>query len=416
MKNQLNREIDEYCCESSALSEACWEVEQILEQLRWWVEDNDYAGYEPYDLLNSPWFAPVWNRSIVASSVLIQLGRRFVGARTREWLRVPKSKNPKAIGLFLSGYCDLVRCGTNQQGTIAYLKSELKRLCSPGEAESCWGYDWNFNSLRGSVMRAFAPNAIATVFCANALFDAREVLGDTDSERMALSACRFFVTRLNRSCWDVPEEICFSYTPENHSLIFNNSLLVAAVLARASVATGNADYAVLASRAVKFACRAQQANGAWSYGLGRMQDWVDGFHSGYNLCAISAYRRHTGDETVNDSLEKGYEFYKRQCFTEEGVPKYFADNLYPIDIHACSQAIITFCEFADSDPEALDRAMRVFRWTIYNMRSPEGHFYYQKHRFRRNSTPYMRWGQAWMFRALARLLLKLKEHGSEAVD
>jgi hypothetical protein len=39
-----------------------------------------------------------------------------------------------------------------------------------------------------------------------------------------------------------------------------------------------------------------------------------------------------------------------------------------------------------------------------NMRSPDGSFFYQRHRLATNRTPYMRWGQAWMFRALARLL------------
>jgi hypothetical protein len=37
------------------------------------------------------------------------------------------------------------------------------------------------------------------------------------------------------------------------------------------------------------------------------------------------------------------------------------------------------------------------------MSSPEGYFYYQTHRWWQDRTAYMRWGQAWMFRALTRL-------------
>ena len=39
-----------------------------------------------------------------------------------------------------------------------------------------------------------------------------------------------------------------------------------------------------------------------------------------------------------------------------------------------------------------------------NMAAPDGSFYFQRHRLWTNRTAYMRWGQAWMLQALARLL------------
>ena len=47
--------------------------------------------------------------------------------------------------------------------------------------------------------------------------------------------------------------------------------------------------------------------------------------------------------------------------------------------------------------------MAVARWTLQHMRGSDGTFFFQAHRFWTNRTPYMRWGQAWMFHALARL-------------
>ncbi len=384
------------------------ELTGALELLRFWAEERDYAGHEPYDLLNSPWLTRVWEHSGLLSSGVIQLGRRFGGMRLRRLLQVPASKNPKALALFLAGYCDIARRGGDFLPRIAYLKSELRRLCSPAEVESCWGYDWNFVSLRGSVMRAFAPNSIATVFCADALLDVADLFGDEDSARMAESAARFCATRLNRS-WDTPEELCFSYTPENETLIYNSSLLVGALLARVGVRAGNDEYVGLARRAMQFVCRRQRDDGAWMYGASTVQGWVDSFHTGYNLCALSAYRRFTGDGSFDDALNRGYDFYKSRCFSEEGIPKYFDNQMYPVDIHACAQAALTFCEFAESDPRAMERAAQVVQWTIRNMRSAEGCFYYQRRRIGANRTPYMRWAQAWMFRAMARVLVKLKE-------
>jgi hypothetical protein len=391
------------------------EFGNALQWLHFWVEQQDYSGHEPYDVLNSRRLARIWNRSRIASICLIQLGRRFGGARLRRWLEVPASKNPKALGLFLAGYCDLGRCGGKFSDRAKYLSSELKRLSAPGEAELSWGYDWNFVSLRGSVMRAFAANSIATVFCANALLDAAEVFGDCEYAEMAESAARFCISRLSRS-WDTPEEVCFSYTPEDRTLIYNNSLLVGALLARVGARTGNREYIGLARRAMQYVCLRQRNDGAWSYGAGNRQGWVDGFHTGYNLCALSAYRRFTTDHSFDEAIARGYRFYVTRCFSADGIPKYFEDGLYPIDIHACAQAVITFCEFADGDPEALRRACDLALWTIRNMRSAKGYFYYQRHRMWTNRTPYMRWAQAWMFRALTKVLAILKEKRNDTLD
>jgi hypothetical protein len=129
---------------------------------------------------------------------------------------------------------------------------------------------------------------------------------------------------------------------------------------------------------------------------------------------LVAYCRHTGDASFNDVIDRGYAFYKRRCFTKRGVPKYFEDGLYPIDIHACTQAVLTFCDFIERDPEALPRAIAVAHWMIRHMQSADGFFYYQRHRFWTNRTPYMRWAQAWAFRALARLIATIKLKGVPA--
>jgi hypothetical protein len=149
---------------------------------------------------------------------------------------------------------------------------------------------------------------------------------------------------------------------------------------------------------------AQQRNdGSWTYGANRVQNWIDSFHSGYNLCALLEYSRVSGDASFDPYIARGYEFYKRSFFCKDGAPKYFHDRAFPIDIHSCAQAILTFCAFRERDPEALSLARRTADWTIQNMRSLDGSFFYQRHRLRTDRTPYMRWGQAWMFRALARL-------------
>lgn len=372
-----------------------------LARLQAWVKAHDYAGYEPYDVLNSRLLPGLVNR-FPFNWILIQVNKRLASNLMRRILQVPPSKNPKGIGLFLAGYCDLARCGEDTGAEADHLKQELKRLRSPQDELFCWGYDWDYVSLRGPNMRAFQPNSIASVFCGEALLEMAEVFGDREATEMACSVGEFLVRRLNRSV-DTPSQLCFSYTPEDQTQIFNTSALVGAFLTRLARCTGDRDYPLLARRIMQYLADQQQPDGSWYYGAGRRQRWIDGFHTGYNLCALLDYQRVSGDTSFDCALRRGYDFYSRVMFTREGVPKYYSDAQYPIDIHSCAQALIVFSDFSQVHEAAAERAWTVLRWTLKHMQSPEGFFYYQHYGWWVNRLPFMRWGQAWMFRALARL-------------
>ena len=211
---------------------------------------------------------------------------------------------------------------------------------------------------------------------------------------------RFLIQRLNRPV-DTPEYLCFSYTPRDRTCVYNASVLTAALLA--CLAPDDREYFGVARRAMNYLVAEQQADGGWYYGPALRHRWIDGFHTGYNLSALLNYRRSTGDRSFDDALELGYRYYISDLFLHDGTPKYFHNSAYPIDIHSCSQAILTFCDFAEEDETARDYAFTVARWTLKNMRNDDGAFFFQRHRFWTNRTPYMRWGQAWMLHALARL-------------
>jgi hypothetical protein len=387
----------------SALNESP-SLTQGLEALRRWIETRQFAGYEPFDLLNSPYLRGAWARKALPAILFIQAGKRFAGLRLRQALKIPPSRNPKALGLCLSAYCDLAQAGYDVSAEAAWLKNELIRLRSPHEAEYCWGYDWDYVSLRGPRLPAFAPNCIASYFCGTAMMEMHKVFADAEALEIAESGARFLTTRLHRS-FESAEEVCFSYTPNDKTLIYNSSALTAVFLARIGSLRENQEYLSLAHKAMVFLQRGQLESGGWYYGRLRRQHWIDGFHTSYNVCALLDYLRITGDHTFKDAMLLGHRYYQTNLFTGEGAPKYFHDQTFPIDIHACSQAILHFIAFTSIDPQALELAQRTFRWTMKNMAAPDGAFYYQRHRYWTNRTPYMRWGQAWMLRSLAKLLL-----------
>lgn len=377
---------------------------QAVEKLRAWIEGHRFAGYEPYDVLNSPFLRGGWAHRPPLSFVFLQTGKRFGGLHLREALKVPPSRNPKALGLCLSAYCDLSQSGYEVSEKAAWLKAELIRLRSAGEEEYCWGYDWDYMSIRGTRLPAFSPNSIASYFCGMAMLEMAEAFGDSEALEIAESVARFFVSRLNRSI-ESESAVCFSYTPNDRTLIYNSSALVGVFLARVGKLLGIAEYLSLARKAMVFLQRDQLETGGWYYGRRRRQKWIDGFHTSYNICALLDYQTITGSGEFEQTKLLGHRYYQSKFFTEEGAPKYFHNRVFPIDIHSCSQAILHFSAFAAIDGEARALARNAFEWTMQNMSAADGSFYYQRHRFWIDRSPYMRWGQAWMFRALAGLVL-----------
>ncbi len=171
---------------------------------------------------------------------------------------------------------------------------------------------------------------------------------------------------------------------------------------------GNEAYLSLARKAMAFLARGQLETGGWYYGQLRRQRWIDSFHTSYNVCALLDYQRISGDVSFESSLLRGHHYYQNTFFAKDGAPRYFHNRTFPIDIHACSQAIVHFAAFSSMDPSARQAAWNVFQWTMRNMAAADGSFYYQRHLLWTNRAPYMRWGQAWMLYALAKLRLSVE--------
>jgi hypothetical protein len=59
--------------------------------------------------------------------------------------------------------------------------------------------------------------------------------------------------------------------------------------------------------------------------------------------------------------------------------------------------------FSRDDADSLATACSVADWTIKNMQSPHGYFYYRDLGWKKIKTPMFHWGQGTMFKALAHL-------------
>lgn len=383
-------------------------VKESFEALKRYVEKEEYKGWDPYDGLSSRVFRaiPFIRDLAVVRLAWIQLFKRNP-VNLRRIALVPKDFNAKGIGLFTTAYCNLYTNNPTEDTLhrIHYLADLLLKLRSPGYSGSCWGYyfDWQ---ARAFFQPANMPTVVATSFVADALLNAYAVTGKQAYRDAAVSSAEFVLHDLNRT--KTEKGICFSYSPLDQSQVFNASLLGARLLARIYSVTGNKQLLEPAREAVRFVCLHQQESGAWAYGNQSFHKWVDSFHTGFNLECIYEYGMYTGDQSFSSYLEKGLNYYLHNFFTEEGVPKYYDNKTYPIDIHAPAQLIVSLARMQRFQ-ENSDLCRRVMEWTIRNMQDSKGFFYYQKKKGISSKIPYMRWAQAWMFYAMSYYLNETKQ-------
>lgn len=199
-------------------------IEQSFTLLKEYVEAKNYKGWDPFDGLNSFYFQKSpFSRSKLARLAWIQFFKRSP-INFRKILRVEEGHNAKGLGLFLSGYCNLYNQNpTNETlGKIKYLSGEIIRTQSEGFSGACWGYNFDWQT-RAFFQPRNTPTVVATTYVAYSLLDAYEVTKDQNLLTIARSSCDFILNDLNRT-EDEDGDICFSYSPEDNTQIFNASL------------------------------------------------------------------------------------------------------------------------------------------------------------------------------------------------
>ena len=369
-----------------------------------YCRSRHWAGIDPYDALNSGLFpkGPVLNRRLTRLAFTQLLKRSPVSLRPL--LGIPETENPKALALFLAATVQYPKLtGDEESATIVrQLKDRILALRSPGTPYWCWGYSFPWQT-RTVLVPAGAPNLVCTAFVANALLDVHERYGDTDCLGAGLSAAEYLLRGLFRT--EGPAVAGFAYPVPGASVHTHNAnLLAAALLGRAYRGTRSAEFRDAALSAARYSCSRQRPDGSWAYGEGRRQQWIDNFHTGYNLCALKELGRDLGTDEFQDCVRLGFDFYRVHFFRETGAVCYYADRSYPIDSHCVAQSLITLLQFAAERPDVLDLVPVVFRWTMKHLWDSRGFFYYRVHRLGTVRTSYMRWSQAWMLLALTSML------------
>ncbi len=376
-------------------------IQNSFLRLKTYIEKEKFKGYDPFDGLNSKFFQtlPIVKENRFMRLAWIQLFKRNP-INLRRLVAVPKEYNPKALGLFLTGYSNLYKKNPKQEylEKIIFLADKLLKIQSKDYSGAAWGYNFDWQA-RAFFQPKNMPTVVATSFIVEALLSAYEIIRDEKYLKTAVSAQDFILKDLNRT-YDKYGFFCFSYSPMYQTQVFNAGLLGVKTLSLIYKYTKKKFLLDEAKKVLRFVANHQQKNGAWAYGTLPFHQWIDNFHTGYNLEAIQIYQDISGDNSFQEHLKLGMDYYLNTFFTRKGQSKYYNNKLYPIDIHAPAQLLVTLKKMNKFD-ENKNLIDKVLSWTIDNMQDKKGYFYYQKKKYFTTEISYMRWANAWMFYAFS---------------
>ncbi len=381
-------------------------ITQSFERLYHWLHSKPlgqrYLGYDPFDGLNSWWMqhTPL-GRSRLMRLLWTQFFKRSP-INLRKVLAIKPGYNPQALGLFLHAYATLYRQFGRpaDREAMLYLVQQIKTSRIDGYAGACWGYNFPWQA-RAFYQPAGTPMIVPTMAVFNGLLNAGEVLQDKTLTDLALSAAAFVQQDLNRTYEG--DLFAFSYSPLDTSVVYNASLMATRILASTYRHTGDPNLLPDIRQSVRYCVKHQQQDGSWTYGTKSYHQWIDNFHTGYNLECLHSIMHDADISELANPIKKGMQYYLDTFFDNQGRSLYYHDRLWPVDINNPAQLLVTLSKLGVVADHA-GLAQRVLHWTIRYMQSKKGYFYYRRYRYFTNKINYLRWSQAWMFYALTEFL------------
>jgi hypothetical protein len=290
----------------------------------------------------------------------------------------------------------------------------LKATRCSGYDEYCWGYPFNWETVRGTIWQG-TPLITTIPYVYEAFKQVHEVDGDKHwSEIMrsiaqhALVAYKDFETS--------PTASTCSYTPDpKHSIrVVNANAYRAFLLTSAAVDFSDEKYRVVAERNLNFVLEAQNADGSWYYSTDGARDFVDHFHTCFVMKALAKIEALTGHPGCTLALQRGVDYYVRNLFDDGGVPRPFSRRprltVYRRELYDYAECINLSVLLAGRFPELDKNLLIVLNEIMKRWQRRDGSFRSRQLLFGWDNTPMHRWAASQLFRSLCLWLQRSPQH------
>jgi len=352
------------------------------------IDETRLAGVDPYDALRSPRLPGFVRDSARLRQLAVQLRKR-VPFDLAPLLGIEPFIMAKTVGCFLAGEARRIEAGVTEptagSESVSVLVGVLDR-CEGKVGGGGWGYEFDVQTRWAFYPRGSA-NLIATVFVARGLLEAGIALANESLIARAHESAEFLVCTL----WDEEGE-CFRYTPGSGTLIHNANYLGAGLVAAIGRIHGDESMSHIASRALATSRSAQRVEGWWPYGQGAGLEWIDSFHTAYNLDGLLTAML-CGVDGAADSFRLGMADWQAHFFDRDGRPYYYRDKPGPAEIHAAATAVDVLARWAVLSGDAT-LARTVATWVRNHLVAPDGTTMYRSGGSVPDRRHFVRWGDA----------------------
>ena len=200
------------------------------------------------------------------------------------------------------------------------------------------------------------------------------------------------------------------YTPLGETGVINAAAYRAFLLTSAAALFANNDYAETAERNLNFVLENQNADGSWFYATDSARDFVDHYHTCFVMKALAKIHTLTGNDRCLDTLSRGVDYYLKNLFAEDGLPKPFSKaprlTVYKRELYDCAECINLCLLLRDRLPQLQSTLDTVLAGVLDKWIKSDGSFRSRRLHFGWDNVPMHRWGQSQMFRALAFYLVE----------
>jgi len=293
-----------------------------------------------------------------------------------------------------------------------HLLNVLRETRSPGFKEYCWGYPFDWVTRNG-VIKAHTPLITTTPYVFEAFLQIHQLKPRDEWRCILESIVRHAISDIKDFKFSEGANTC-SYTPDDKGGVVNASAYRATLLVSAAKYLGDDELLEIARGNVNFVLAAQNADGSWPYAKDGVRDFVDHFHTCFVMKALAKIHRLTGEARILGALKRGVDYYLKNLFAEDGLPRPFSKaprlTVYKCELYDCAECV-NLCLLLSRNFPQLGRTLQtVVGGILKDWVKPDGSFRSRKLIFGWDNVPMHRWAQSQMFRSLALCLRELPEN------
>jgi hypothetical protein len=289
------------------------------------------------------------------------------------------------------------------QRAVHFLE-ELKRSRSPGFDEYCWGYPFDWVTRNG-VLASHTPFITTLPYVYEAFLQVHRIEPRDEWQAVLASIARHAFSAIKDFPTSATAASC-GYGPyDNKGGVLNAAAYRSFLLTSAAQVLGVAAYRETADRNLQFVLDQQNPDGSWYYAMDGVRDFVDHFHTCFVMKALAKVHTLTGHAGTLAALQRGADYYVRNLFAADGLPKPFSKaprlTVYRHELYDCAECINLCLLLRGRIPLLQSTLDTMVAGILKDWVRPAGSFRTRRLYLGWDDVPMHRWGQSQMFRSLA---------------